>query len=123
MGCKQTKDKKTLRGQKMVEVSDDGYVPALLGDHAIITYPPMLVANLHRVLPRRCQRRACRLVYSTRTDGVSIRTLLSRCEEESPPSSSLSPTHNNVFGAFSGTPLRVTLEARSSRWGAPACNL
>ena len=74
----------------------------------MFTYLPLLVSNLHRAFPRRCQGKTWRLVYSTRTDGVSIRTLLSKCEATHPILLVVTDTHNNVFGAFSGTPLRVS---------------
>lgn len=85
------------------------HVPTLIDHGAGIHYPGNLLSQMHFVLPRRCRHVPWRLVYSTQNHGVSIRTLLARCEKVSPVLLVLTDTKGNHFGAFCGKPLSVSL--------------
>jgi len=88
------------------------FVPSLVGIHEeeqydefVEHYSRAMRVKIHRSLPRRCQMANWHLLYSTKTHGTSIRTLLAKCVDVSPVLLVVTTTLGEVFGGFAGKPL------------------
>ncbi|KAL0478809.1 oxidation resistance protein [Acrasis kona] len=89
--------------ERLDQIANRTFTPTLVKDSILTTDHSKA---LHAVLPLRFQNREWQLLYSTKHHGISLKTLLTRCDDQGPCVMVIQTTRQEVIGAFVSESIR-----------------